>query len=546
MSRNYAPLTLGWFLYQTRIDNLEFIGNEAALVNPITGINVLDNPDGIQWIKKNELVLSTGYIFKDDESMQKQIIKELSDINCSAFCIKVKRFFDRIPDLMIDEAAKYGLPLVAIPFYHSYADIMDIVFHQLTKNTLSQQHYVLEETEKLYQLLFQNEGITKMLAHISRITGSASMITTLTDVALHHYIPASDPVLFPESHDLQIRAVPSSQEESDSFRTCTFYFNSHKVNFATFLLPNRTNYLCIDTSRCSLDNTTVQFLEKSLPAIALQLEIIQQSNRYQPTRNYYDSFFNLLSDMQSKSTEEIKFICNTYGFRYDEKKICITIETASEIFQHKSFKQLYADIENRLKNLAKPYFLCFHDYRIVIFLFYPRNCPNLLAINHAADIANQLFAELTEYQSSLRIGISRSHSRITSIAVAYEESLRSIYLQTRLDSPKRVTSSLDQTAYYVLEQLSNYERKKLYRDTVMILVQYDNENNTELIRTLKSYYTCRLNISETAKNLFLHRNTLTARLNLIKELLGLELNTIEEVFTIYMGICAYELQREGK
>lgn len=250
--------------------------------------------------------------------------------------------------------------------------------------------------------------------------------------------------------------------------------------------------------------------------------------------------------MQSKSTEEIKLICGTYGFRYDGKKICITIDTPSEIFQQRPFKQFYANIDNLLKNLVNQYFLCFHDYRVVIFLFYPGNHPSLHAVNHAAYIANQLFTELIGYQDFLRIGISRSHTRITSIAAAYEESLHSIRLQTQLNLPDQITSSLDQTAYYLLDQLSNYERKKLYRDTVMILVQHDKEHNTELIHTLKAYYTCRLNVSETAKSLFLHRNTLTARLNMIKEIMGLDMAKISEIFAIYIGICAYELQKESK
>lgn len=538
---DYSPLTLGWFLHHTSIDNLEFIGSSSALSEPITGINVLDNPDGIHWIKKNELVLSTGYIFKDDPEMQKRIIKELSEINCTAFCIKVKRFFDRIPDLMIEEAKKYRLPLVAVPFYHSYADIMDVVFRQLAGNDLLHQKYILDQTEHLYQLLFQNEGIIKMLEHLSQVTGAAVMVTTLTDIPLYHYIPAYDSLLFPESSELSIRAVPSSQEEVDSFRTCTFYFNQHAIEFTTFLLPNRTNYLCIDTSRRLLTAMAAEVTTHSLPVIALQLENIQQSNRYQPSRNYYDSFFNLLSDIQSKSVEEIKMICSTYGFRYDGKKVCIVIEASPEIFQHRPFKQFYVDVDHKLKSLVKNYFLCFHEYRIVIYLFYAKNHPGLQAMNHAAYIAEQLFMELSEYQNNLQIGISRSHTRITSIASAYEESLRAIYLQTFLNRPERISSSLDQTPYYLLEKISSYEMKKLYRDTIMILVQYDKENNTELIHTLKAYYRCRLNISETAKSLFLHRNTLTSRLNLIKEILGLNLESIEEVFTIYLGICAYEL-----
>lgn len=81
----YPPLTLGWFIYETPIDNLEFIGEDEALHKTITGISVLDNPDGVKWIKKNEIVLTTGYIFYNDFEIQKKIIADLHAIDCTAF-----------------------------------------------------------------------------------------------------------------------------------------------------------------------------------------------------------------------------------------------------------------------------------------------------------------------------------------------------------------------------------------------------------------------------------------------------------------------------
>ena len=56
---NDPVLTLRWFLNCPEIDNLEFFGDEDCLGNPITGVNVIDNPEGVPWIKKNELFPST-------------------------------------------------------------------------------------------------------------------------------------------------------------------------------------------------------------------------------------------------------------------------------------------------------------------------------------------------------------------------------------------------------------------------------------------------------------------------------------------------------
>ena len=53
--------------------------------------------------------------FKDSEESQNRVIHELAENNCAGLCIKMKRYFDRIPQNMIDLANKYGLPLLELP-----------------------------------------------------------------------------------------------------------------------------------------------------------------------------------------------------------------------------------------------------------------------------------------------------------------------------------------------------------------------------------------------------------------------------------------------
>lgn len=72
-----SPLNLRWFLNNPEFDNLAFIGEESCLDKPITGVNVIDNPDGVPWIKRNELVLTTGYIFYNDIALTKKLISRI-------------------------------------------------------------------------------------------------------------------------------------------------------------------------------------------------------------------------------------------------------------------------------------------------------------------------------------------------------------------------------------------------------------------------------------------------------------------------------------
>lgn len=533
---NYPPLTLGWFLYETPIDNLEFIGREEDLQKPITGISVLDNPDGVRWIKKHEIILTTGYIFYNDVELQKQVIADLHAIECTAFCIKVKRFFDKIPDFLIEEAEKHGVPLVSVPFYHVYSNIISVINQNLIDQKISLQQFILRETEKFHQLYFNKEGIMRMLEEISRYTNSIVMITTISDFPLYYYIPPRQQEEFNKINKLHAQPLQTASQQ-DTERT--FYFNNTLLSFQTFLLPDNRHYLCIDHTKTNIDETTAVILKQIFSVIALELSSMQVQNRTFSQKNYFDSFFYMLTDKKKKSAEEIQLICDSYSFPYQLKRICVTFECLDK--ENRMFRSLYNGINHEMIRLDYKYFLCNHDNRIVIFFLYSKQVSNVKALFLVNQAVSQLMEALSDYHSFFRLGISRCHVSCSSIAKAYEESLQTLHLQTQFAEASPVNSYSAQYAYHVLTQLSSYEINKIYTDTVKELVSYDQENKSELLLTLKTYLESSMNLTETAQKLFIHRNTLTSRLSLVKKLLCCEISAVEDILRLYLGICAWEL-----
>lgn len=538
----YPPLTLGWFLYETPIDNLEFIGRDEDLQKPISGISVLDNPDGVRWIKKHEIILTTGYIFYNDVDLQKKIIADLHAIECTAFCIKVQRFFDKIPDSLIKEAEKYGVPLVSVPFYHVYSNIIGVINQNLIDQKIFLQQFILRETEKFHQLYFNKEGIMKMLEEISRYTNSIVMITTTSDFPLYYYIPLRQQEEFNKINKLHAKphhTVSRQDTEKDTSGNRWFYFNNTLLNFQTFLLPDNRHYLCIDHTKSNIDETTAVILKQIFSVIALELSSMQVQNRTFSQKNYFDSFFYMLTDKKKKSVEEIQLICDSYSFPYQLKRICVTFECLDK--ENRMFRSLYNGINHEMIRLDFKYFLCNHDNRIVIFFLYSKQVSNAKALELANQAVSQLMEALRDYHSFFRLGISRCHISCSSIAIAYEESLQALHLQTEFTETSLVNSYSEQYAYHVLKQLSSYEINKIYADTVKELVSYDQENRSELLLTLKTYLESSLNLTDTAQKLFIHRNTLTTRLTLVKKLLCCEISAVEDIFRLYLGICAWEL-----
>jgi hypothetical protein len=65
----------------------------------------------------------------------------------------------------------------------------------------------------------------------------------------------------------------------------------------------------------------------------------------------------------------------------------------------------------------------------------------------------------------------------------------------------------------------------------------------ELINTAEELFRCHLNISEAARKLYLHRNTLLYRIEKIKNLTGLDIKKFEEAVIFRTIITIYKFRR---
>ncbi len=93
------------------------------------------------------------------------------------------------------------------------------------------------------------------------------------------------------------------------------------------------------------------------------------------------------------------------------------------------------------------------------------------------------------------------------------------------------------------ESLANNPDMRPFRDLVKPLEAYDREHGSDLIRTLRAFFAA--NASETADNLYLHRNSLTYRLTRISELIGLDLKDHRARLALQLGLLATTTERSN-
>jgi DNA-binding PucR family transcriptional regulator len=127
--------------------------------------------------------------------------------------------------------------------------------------------------------------------------------------------------------------------------------------------------------------------------------------------------------------------------------------------------------------------------------------------------------------SKVKTGVSNSFSNFNNMYYYYRQALAAIEQGMEKDPSRRCWYFDD----YILDSiLQNSHRdmvvEALYPEGFLALEQHDGLKGTNYVDTLMAFLECNMNIAETIKKIYMHRNTFLYRIGRIKELLDMDLD----------------------
>ncbi len=155
----------------------------------------------------------------------------------------------------------------------------------------------------------------------------------------------------------------------------------------------------------------------------------------------------------------------------------------------------------------------------------------------AADaVLNEMEASLAGYTFAL--GRSRITEDPSQLPRAASEAL--LAANVAQGSPDGAALAFDQTGAYrlLLSAMSENpsELQRFYAETVEPLMAYDEQYETELVRTLETFLEADGNVAGTAQRLFTHRHTIYYRLERVRELSGLDVSSSDGREKLSLGL----------
>lgn len=480
----------------------------------ITHANVVESTDMEAWVNEGEVVISSGYPFRNNEDALIGKIIALKEKNIAALCLKPFRV-NKISEAAIETAKDLDFALIELPMQAIFSNIIYEVTDAILQRKTNAFRMTQNCTEELLDVLLKENSMDQWLGEMERIIGNPILIFTsgreflmsrdssaLIDAAAQEtilrYFYVNDP-----SADKSVR-IGEKQVAFDTIRV------EHSVRDSMHVILLHFYGEVSDTSILALQRISR----------ILSLEMKNATAIEKIRHKYEDTFVKDWLFDNFDNEFDLTIAAHSHGWSLNADKeyrvaiVNINTKTGSA-FAEQDINVIHHIINHLDANIV----FTIHAGKLI------------LIFESGSDTADLLhFIERIKYimgKEDMSFCVSRP-THIGGIPGAYLQAKKISEVSERcgITSPFITYDQLGVLSLLCLlpEDDAVYEYKDKF---LKPLKTYDAAHHSSLLRTLQIYLSLNGNIKLTAQTLFTHYNTVTYRLEKIRNLLQMDINDSE-------------------
>lgn len=516
------------------MSSCKLIAGMKGLNQTVSYIDTMEVPNIQPWLKKNLLLITTGYSIKDDADALPRLIRDLKKVGAAGLAVKT-RFLGDILDKTVKLADRLGVPLIEIPKDVPFVDIT----MPLMRAIVDEHNKNLEFSELLNQKFLELDN-----------GGFESIAKTLSNLIALPIIIASRNFSVLALSDEKTYPVPDSLIESDfsgntrlSERVCSQITRSDIL--LQLAVPNVTHlfvrsvvikkqvcgYICV-ISPHALDELQLIALNHASTSVALEVSKLQKLEDH--IRFLQNSLFLDLLAGSVKTKDEAQGRAQLLHWPALPVRVAVAdivrFENVSQAISEEKVQNLKDNIQQlihaNLPSLNNTVMIYSDSFVVLL--------PNLYSKEELLSAFQKIRSLIqTRYDLSVTIGISDACEFYLDLPRFYREACDAIEIGRTPDSQNPVQMISDvRLEQAMLKGCPTPYFNRYVQDTIGKLEQYDREHGTDLTKTLDVLLQHMGARQKTAEELFIHRNTLASRISRIEEITGLHLNKNEDLFRI--------------
>jgi purine catabolism regulator len=521
-----------------------------------TGIELLDQRK-VDWVsaiegpvenfvRREEFVITTGMGFEHKAELFYQFVQDVYESGASALGIAVGRYIFEIPEEIIQFAEEKQFVLIELPWELRFADIQ-----RETMRAISLEQEKFSEQARLTQRkLIDFVVVGKNIADIIRyVEGKLACQIIFADSKGRVKSASASPEHMLRLWDeLEAKGEVNTDESSSRHIQKALYQQGYLLKkeitsgtqtigqgYFIIYLPNRKLY----------NPNTLQIMESLSAATALWMSredaIVKTEIRL---RNEF--IWGLAKTPQMNTDDRIQSRAKLFGYKLGMPYICLVgySENFDSFYEQEygqedfGFKSIIYYIEEEVRYAAsvvsREVAFTFDDDRLIIYLQSEQEEES--TVHHFLDLVDKrLHALIPGVRFSWGMGMHLDGTM--QFHESYKKAHAALDLARKQKDPQQRMSFADtQLNRLLLHLVHDEEVRAMTLATIAPLIEYEEKREMDLIQTFITYDNQNGNVSQAARVLNLHRQSLLYRLRKIESITNLSLVNPDDVFLLNISI----------
>ncbi|MCM3651905.1 PucR family transcriptional regulator [Metabacillus litoralis] len=529
--------------------NAKLVAGKNGVGRSVQTVNIIDTPDIIHFLKPNELLVTTAYFIRDNPTEMVKLVKYMAKNDCSGLGIKTRRFIQTIPSEVINIANEENLPLIELPIEHSLGKIVNESLSHILKKRAKELQFAINTQREFTKLVHKGEKLPKIIDHLSTILEKPILlIDHLNNVLVktHHF----------HSNEMKklLENIVKDLEENHTLMKhqphCFSIYNPTSlkgklVHFFSIDTYFKKSYLIIIGFGFPIDEHTLLSVEQV--ANVISFDLLKQHALSEKNLHFKNNFFTALLDGDIPEVEIVKrgeryglnqnHLYNVIACKIDEKNenqvqsFTFYNSFQEEIFKFTIYEQLKAKFSKRLIDIS--IFIMKDVFVLLISVDKEKKQTDFQLTKLIRSIQKELHEQLN---LSISFGVSSNFRNIRSIKKGYQQALEAIETGYQLRKNKFIQTYHTKDIAELLQMIPLNILTEFYESTLKELAYTTNKDLLVLVQTISVFIENHCQIAETAKQLFVHRNTVIYRLEKCEELLTISFKDADETLRLRIAL----------
>ncbi|ELK47099.1 PucR family transcriptional regulator [Halobacillus sp. BAB-2008] len=513
------------------------IAGVTGIDREVLHVNMMDAPDIARFLKQDEMLVTTAYHVRKNPAELVDLVRHMDSQGCAALGIKTKRFLQEIPGEVLGEGDSLGFPIIEIPADNSLGDIVNEILSSILDRRTNELKEALETHKRFTDHVMRGKGMEGLMRNIAE--------------TIDHPVVLLDPYAKPIAYsNVSTRLKKGIGElyfkDFSAYFPDTPFFSfsivSDRECYSVFVVhthEKRAGYLLVMGELHPTDHGKMLTIEQAVNVISF--ELVKENALKQYSKRVKNDFFFHFTEGLYHSDDEVVSRAKEFSLQREANYICAagkvdgSLAEGSYTQNQRAIDAIYEYMEDEVIRLSSSTHL-FTKGDLCVLIFEVKDTVE--NINAYARSSLGLVQKKIEqrFQRSLSFGVSNIARGLLQVKNAFKEAERAMKTGTLAGKHGFIQLYQTKDIEELLRIIPREDLQEFCAHSLKPLLSRGMDKEETLLQTLFVFLETHCQISETAKRLYVHRNTVVYRLEKCEELLGERVSDSEVTIRLRLAL----------